>query len=30
VWCFFAAIASILVYLYVRSVPAAVALQAAR
>jgi uncharacterized protein DUF6629 len=30
VWCFFAAIASVLVYLYVRSVPAGVALQGAR
>jgi hypothetical protein len=30
VWCFFAAIASVLVYLYVRSVPAGVALEAAR
>jgi hypothetical protein len=30
VWCFFAAIASVLVYLYVRSVPANAALEGAR
>jgi hypothetical protein len=30
VWCFFAAVASVLVYFYVRSVPAGVALEGAR